>query len=93
MDGCYVSNEFPIFNLDNEKIIQNISLLVCVTSYPKHVEADCSGSTPGTRNRYKEFFSKLTLPLPSIDEQQSIVSNIQSVSKKSMTLSDFAKKF
>ncbi|OQK15944.1 hypothetical protein AU255_17360 [Methyloprofundus sedimenti] len=57
MDGCYVSNEFPIFNLDNEKIISEYLVYwFALPHIQKHVEADCSGSTPGTRNRYKEFF-------------------------------------
>jgi len=84
MDGCYVSNEFPIFKLDNEKIISEYLVYwFALPHIQKRVEADCSGSTPGTRNRYKEiFFLSIQLPLPSIDEQQTIVSNIQSVSKK-----------
>jgi type I restriction enzyme, S subunit len=66
MDGCYVSNEFPLFRLDTARIKPRF--LVYWFGLPhvqKTVEADCSGSTPGTRNRYKEaFFEALEINLP-----------------------------
>ncbi len=38
------------------------------------VEADCFGSTPGTRNRYKEsYFLRLCAPMPSLERQLEIV--------------------
>ncbi len=84
MDGCYVSNEFPIFRLDNSRV--NPKYLVYWFGLPhiqKIVESDCSGSTPGTRNRYKEeFFNSLEIDLPSSEEQQHIVAKIESVSSQ-----------
>jgi len=84
MDGCYVSNEFPIFQLDTSRVAPDY--LVFWFGRPhvqKHVEADCSGSTPGTRNRYKEkYFEKLKVPLPPIEEQCRIVAKIESLAAK-----------
>src|SRR2546426_4431949 len=42
------------------------------------VDADCSGSTPLTRNRFKEnFFLKLEIPLPPLAEQRRVVARIE----------------
>ncbi len=61
LDGCYVSNEFPIFSVDAARL--NPRFLVFWFGLPqtqRDVEADCFGSTPGTRNRYKEeYFLRL----------------------------------
>ena len=44
------------------------------------VEADCFGSTPGTRNRYKEeYFLRLWVPAPPLDEQHRIVAKLDKV--------------
>ena len=84
MDGCYVSNEFPLYELDTSKVIPEY--LVYWFGLPhvqKMVEADCSGSTPGTRNRFKEiFFERLDIELPSIEQQKSIVKSIQLLEQK-----------
>ena len=41
------------------------------------VNEDCSGSTPLTRNRFKEnFFLDLEIPLPPLDEQRRIIRRI-----------------
>jgi type I restriction enzyme S subunit len=47
------------------------------------VEADCEGSTPLTRNRYKEkYFLSLEIPLPPLDEQRRIVGRIEGLAAK-----------
>jgi type I restriction enzyme S subunit len=90
MDGCYVSNEFPLYELDTSKVMPEY--LVYWFGLPhvqKMVEADCSGSTPGTRNRFKEiFFERLDIELPSIEEQKSIVKSIQLLEQKRSAVID-----
>ncbi|MEC4679514.1 MAG: hypothetical protein VST67_02295, partial [Nitrospirota bacterium] len=56
-DSCYVSGEFPTFrpipgNIDTEFL----RLWFRLPSTMERVEEDCSGSTPLTRNRFKENF-------------------------------------
>jgi len=84
MDGCYVSNEFPLYNIDES--IASPEYLVYWFGLPhiqKRVENDCSGSTPGTRNRFKEkFFESLDIELPSLEEQLKIVSRVRLLSEK-----------
>lgn len=84
MDGFYVSNEFPLYKLDLSVI--HPEYLVYWFGLPhiqKRIEADCSGSTPGTRNRFKEiFFEKLEIDLPSLDEQHQIVSKVNQLADR-----------
>lgn len=81
LEGSYVSNEFPIFRLDGHRV--DPSFLVYWFGLPatQHaVEMECSGSTPGTRNRYKEkYFNNLSAPLPPLAEQQRIVARLDRV--------------
>jgi len=88
MDGCYVSNEFPLYEIDSSIILP--VYLVYWFGLPhiqKKVEADCSGSTPGTRNRFKEtFFEKLVINIPSVDEQERIVRSVKMMEGKRNSL-------
>ena len=81
LDGCYVSNEFPLFEIDISKI--EIKFLVYwfgLLRTQKAVEQQCHGSTPSTRNRFKEnFFFGLDAPLPPLDEQRDIVQRLDRV--------------
>ena len=84
MDGCYVSNEFPLYEIDHLKI--HPEYLVYWFGLPhiqKRVESDCSGSTPGTRNRFKEqFFESMDIEFPTVDSQAKIVSKIRTMAEK-----------
>lgn len=84
MDDCYVSNEFPIYELDREAVVPAFLLYwFGLPSVQKRVEADCSGSTPGTRNRFKEsFFEALEIPLPPLSEQRRIAAKIDALAAK-----------
>ena len=84
MDGCYVSNEFPLFELDTTRISpQYLVYWFGLPDIQKKIEADCSGSTPITRNRYKEeYFSSLMLPFPSITKQRRTVTNLKALSAR-----------
>ena len=84
LDGCYVSSEFPIFHPVAGKI--DMKFLYLWFRLPRTltaVEAVCTGSTPLTRNRFKEaFFLKMKLPLPSLVEQSRIVARIDELAAK-----------
>ena len=83
LDGAFVSGEFPLFEIDPAKV--DARFLVYWFGLPESqtiVEADCFGSTPGTRNRYKvEYFLNLSVPLPPLDEQRQIVARIDRVAE------------
>jgi type I restriction enzyme S subunit len=74
MDGCFVSNEFPVFKTNPTKAIPEFIWRWC--SLPgvwKAAEDQSSGSTRTSRLRFKEEdLLKLSIPLPPLLEQQAI---------------------
>jgi type I restriction enzyme S subunit len=84
LDGCFVSGEFPTF-LPKEGVVDNKFLRYWfrLPATIHRVDADCTGSTPLTRNRFKEhFFLALDLPLPPLSEQRRIVARIEELAAK-----------
>ncbi|SRR6266568_582476 len=84
LDGYYVSSEFPTFIPIQEKIESRfLQYWFRLPTTLSKVEADCTGSTPLTRNRFKEnFFLALEIPLPSLEDQQRIVARIEELAAK-----------
>jgi type I restriction enzyme S subunit len=79
LNGCYVSGEFPAFIPVPGKIdVEYLKYWFRLPSVIATVDADCSGSTPLTRNRFKEnFFLALEIPLPPLAEQRRVVARIE----------------
>lgn len=78
-EGCFVSNEFPCFELDRERIVARF-LWLYFSRESAWLEALglSSGSTPTSRNRLKEEqFLQMQIPLPPLDEQRRIVARIE----------------
>lgn len=75
MDGCHVSSEFPTFAPVPGKVdVAFLKYWFRLPAVIARVDADCTGSTPLTRNRFKEnFFLALDLQLPPLDEQRRVV--------------------
>jgi type I restriction enzyme S subunit len=84
LDGCYVSGEFPTFVPKPYKIdVRFLRYWFRLSETLSKVTEDCSGSTPLTRNRFKEqFFLALEIPLPPLAEQQRIVARIEALAAK-----------
>ncbi len=79
LDDCHVSGEFPTFLPTQGKIdVEYLKYWFRLPSVIAMVDADCSGSTPLTRNRFKEhFFLELKIPLPPLVEQRRVVAQIE----------------
>lgn len=79
LDGCYVSGEFPTFAPIPDRVcVQFLSYWFRLPSVISSVNEQCSGSTPLTRNRFKEqFFLNLEIPLPDLFEQRRIMERIE----------------
>ena len=79
LNGCYVSGEFPTFKPNPDKL--DVKFLQSWFRLPmsiSKVQAVCTGSTPLTRNRFKEeFFLPMEVSLPSLSEQRRIVARIE----------------
>lgn len=79
LDGSYVSGEFPTFTpLPGRIDVDFLRYWFQLPTTIARVDQDCSGSTPLTRNRFKEqFFLALEIPLPPVAEQRRIVARIE----------------
>src|SRR5438445_5708239 len=79
LDGCFVSSEFPTFVPMPGKVdVEFLKYWFRLPSVIATVDGDCSGSTPLTRNRFKEnFFLALQIPLPPLAEQRRVVARIE----------------
>lgn len=84
LDDRFVSSEFPTFIPDRENVDGRfLKYWFRLPRVLHRVEADCTGSTPQTRNRFKEkFFLKLEIPLPPLDEQRKIVAKVERMAGK-----------
>jgi type I restriction enzyme S subunit len=71
-DGCYVSGEFPLFVLDRSQAMPEYLLLLMLRAETiDRVNAESTGSTSVSRNRWREeFFLDLEVELPPLEEQE-----------------------
>lgn len=88
--GSFVSNEFPVFTADKDRVCTSfLRYWFRLPTVWRRVEEDCSGSTPTTRNRYKEqFFLSLQVPLPPLAEQQAIASRLDTLADKARQVNE-----
>jgi type I restriction enzyme S subunit len=84
LDGCYVSEEFPTFvTIDDRVDVNFLKLWFRLPMTIRKVDSNCTGSTPLTRNRFKEnFFLNLDIPLPPVTEQRWVVARIGELAAK-----------
>jgi len=84
LDGCYVSGEFPTFvPVPGRVDVEFLKYWFQLPNVIARVDADCTGSTPLTRNRFKtNYFLALEVPLPSLAEQQRVVSRIEELASQ-----------
>jgi type I restriction enzyme S subunit len=84
LKNCYVSGEFPTFRAHDDRIdLRYLKYWFRILSTLERVQADCTGSTPLTRNRFKEdFFLRLQIPLPPLTEQRRIVARVEELAAK-----------
>lgn len=93
LERCYVSAEFPTFRVSPDRLdAEFLRLWFCSPNVLRRVERDCSGSTPLTRNRFKEqFFLALELPLPTLPEQRRLVRRVDTIAVELKARADATK--
>jgi type I restriction enzyme S subunit len=82
LDGCYGSNEFPMFVLERKRLEPRWFHWLTKT---KGFWAKCDEKSRGTsgKNRIRpERFLEIEIPLPSLDEQRRIVARLDETSSK-----------
>ena len=73
LDGAIVTNDFPVFDVDNTKIIPEFLVLITTTKEFIHFAQSCSSGTTNRQRIDIESFLNVKIPLPSISEQNRIV--------------------
>jgi type I restriction enzyme S subunit len=83
-DGCFVSNEFPCFAVNRERLIPEFLWYYFTREEAWNRAFGLStGATPTSRNRLKEAsLLAMMVPLPPLKEQRSIVAKIESLAAK-----------
>ncbi len=82
LDGAIVSPDFPVFTLNNSRIIPEFLHWMSKTS--NFIEL-CKAASEGTTNRIRlkiDRFLATKIPLPSLEEQQRIVARIEELAAK-----------
>jgi len=93
-DTSFVSNEFPTFEPKGGRIdVRFLSYWFRLPAVLRAVEAECTGSTPLTRNRYKEeHFLRLQIPLPRLEVQRRIVERIDEIAARLNQVTDMRRR-
>lgn len=75
LNDCLVSNEFPQFRVDRERLlVRYLYLFFMCKNTIRAVNKASIGSAAVSRNRYKEeYFLNVQTPLPPLYEQQEII--------------------
>jgi len=83
-DGCYVSNEFPCFKVNSDRIdAQYLWHYFSRQASWNEALGLSYGATPTSRNRLKEKnFLSLEIPLPPVSDQRRIVAKIERLAGK-----------
>ena len=83
-DGCYVSNEFPCFAVDQEALDSGfLKWWFARESAWLQALGLSFGATPTSRNRLKrESLLGMAIPLPPLPEQRRIVARIEELAAK-----------
>ena len=82
--GCYVSNEFPCFSVNKDKIDSRyLWRYFSRTSVWEEAFGLSAGGTPTSRNRLKEDkLLAMTMQLPLLEEQRRIVAKIDELAAR-----------
>lgn len=74
LEGAIVTNDFPVFDVDIEKIIPQFLVLVSTTEKFVEFARKCSSGTTNRKRIDIDAFLNQQIPLPSIEEQEEILS-------------------
>ncbi len=79
--GAYVSNEFPLFEIDKTQALPEYLLAYFrIPATWTEAFARSTGGTPTSRNRLKEEqFLSMQVPVPTLDEQRKVVSRMRAL--------------
>lgn len=73
LEGAIVTNDFPVFDVDTEKIIPQFLVLVSTTENFIEFARKCSSGTTNRKRIDIDAFLNQQIPLPSIEEQEALL--------------------
>lgn len=73
LEGAIVTNDFPVFDVDTEKIIPQFLVLVSTTEKFVEFARKCSSGTTNRKRIDIDAFLNQQIPLPSVEEQKEIL--------------------
>jgi len=79
LDGAMVTNDFPVFDIDTEKILPQFFVLLTSTKEFISFAQSCSSGTTNRQRIDLEMFLNQTVPLPEIQFQKNILDEYQSL--------------
>lgn len=74
LDGAMVTNDFPVFDIDTEKILPQFFVLLTSTKEFISFAQSCSSGTTNRQRIDLEMFLNQTVPLPNLSTQEEILS-------------------
>lgn len=77
LEGAVVTNDFPVFEVDNTKILTEFLLLITTTKEFIKFAQSCSSGTTNRQRMDIDMFLNQRIPLPSLPEQEAIVNAYQ----------------
>ena len=90
LEGAIVTNDFPVFDVDTDKIIPQFLVLVSTTEKFVEFARKCSSGTTNRKRIDIDAFLNQKIPLPSIEEQENILkeynTHIESATHKKLEI-------
>ncbi len=77
VDGAIVTNDFPVYDVDSEKIITEFLYLITVTNEFQNFCQTLSSGTTGRQRVDEEAFLNISIPLPKKEQQKKIVDDFK----------------
>ncbi|WP_324756379.1 restriction endonuclease subunit S [Sphingobacterium thalpophilum] len=90
LDGSIVTNDFPLYDVDTAKINPRFLLLITTTKEFINFARSCSSGTTNRQRMDIDMFLDQRIPLPSIEEQETIVKNYFSKIEEAENLNKLA---
>ena len=90
LDNAVVTNDFPLFNVNTEKINSQFLLLITTTKEFIKFAQSCSSGTTNRQRMDIDLFLNQKIPLPKLEEQDGIVNSYQSKINEAESLSQQA---
>lgn len=83
LDGCFVSGEFPLFRVDESRLLtEYLNHVMCQPAAWTQIERESTGSTATSRNRWKvERLLEWRVSLPPVAHQHRIVDLIARIDR------------